>query len=138
LLFKRVNTTATERWSSLVEAYPINACVAKNRNDIEVSVKELDGGVYRIIEEAPHQIGNETRELWGYRNEAIVHIYNRGANKFLKLVELKKFRPVHPHSKSNKMKDGYIVESWSRGNKILPGSLEERILDWIWKEVNGN
>ena len=134
-LFRKVATSETERWAMLVEIGESSA-KAKNRNDVEVEVERVAENVYKVIEQAPHQVKEGKAGLWGYRNEALIRTYKRGGQLYLKVEEVKKFRPIHPLAKDcERLRDGYIILEWARGSKVLNGSGEERLLNWIEKEL---
>ena len=134
-LYRKVATGETERWAMLVEIGESSA-KAKNRNDVEVEVERVAENVYKVIEQAPHQVKEGKAGLWGYRNEALIRTYKRGGQLYLKVEEVKKFRPIHPLAEGcERLRDGYIILEWARGSKVLNGSAEEKLLNWIEKEL---
>ena len=105
-LYRKVATSETERWAMLVEIGESSA-KAKNRNDVEVKVERVAENVYKVIEQAPHQVKEGKAGLWGYRNEALIRTYKRGGQLYLKVEEVRKFRPIHPLAKDcERLRDG--------------------------------
>lgn len=97
------------------------------RKDTETSVEALDGGVYKIVQEAPGT------DYWaeGYRCESLVKVYKRGKDTYVKLLESKRLRVS-----DNSEHDGFIIKTMARGSKVWSeDSIEAKLLKWLAEKV---
>ena len=97
------------------------------RADAEVEVQDLGQGKYKIVQEAP----DAGKWAEGYRSETLVHVYKRGGELFLKMVESVRLRVGATSEQDRK-----IVSECVRGGRASnPNTMEGKFLVWLRSKI---